>query len=319
MITLDDIQQAERTTRPYVRKTPLEASPGLGEVTGGGAWLKLENLQVTGSFKPRGPFNRLQAMSEAERKAGVVAATAGNHGVGLSYAGMLLGIPVHIHIAKTADPDKLKLLQRHGAMLHFADSYDEAHFNSIDMAEKLGLLRVSPYNDPWVVASDGVVGIEILEKLPDVDLVIVPVGGGGLLAGISLAVKSGNPRTEVWGVEAAISPTFNTWFREKKVVPVKTADSIAEGLAGYVEPDVITWPVIREQVTRMTAVSDAELTGAMRWMVTEHRMIVEPSGAAAIAAALRAGPELKGRRVVVVVSGGNVAWSRFLQLVENRA
>jgi threonine dehydratase len=319
MISLDDIQQAERATRPYVRKTPLEASPAMEEATGARTWLKLENLQVTGSFKPRGPFNRLQAMTEAERKAGVVAATAGNHGVGLSYAGMLLGVPVHIHIAKTADKDKLKLLHRHGAMLHFAESYDEAHFNSIDMASTLGLLRVSPYNDPWVVASDGVVGLEILEKQPDVDLVIVPVGGGGLLAGISLAIKSGNPKAEVWGVEAAVSPTFNTWFREKRVVPVKTADSIGEGLSGYVEPDVITWPIIRDRVTRMIAVSDAELVSAMRWMVTEHRMIVEPSGAAAVAAALRAGRDLEGRRVVAVVSGGNVAWSRFLQLVENRA
>jgi threonine dehydratase len=316
MLNVEDIEKARDVTRGHIRETPLEPSSAMSEVTGADVYLKLENLQVTGSFKARGSFNRLLAMSVEERKRGVVAATAGNHGVGLSYAGMRLGIPVHVHISEHADPDKLRLLRRHGAVLHFAHSYNEAHINGIAMAKSSGLPFISAYNDPWVVASDGVVGLEILEVLESVDLVIVPVGGGGLLAGIALAAQGRVPGLELWGVEAAVSPTISTWFRERKVVPVEQHDSVADGLAGHVDPDTLTWPIIRDRVTRMTVAGESELINAMRWMVAEHRLIIEPSAASGIAAVLKAGPELKGRRVAVVVSGGNVAWSRFLQLVE---
>ena len=224
MLNVEDIEKARDVTRGHIRQTPLEPSPVMSEVTGADVHLKLENLQVTGSFKPRGSFNRLLAMSVEERHRGVVAATAGNHGVGLSYAGMRLGIPVHVHISEHADPDKLKLLRRHGAVLHFAQSYDEAHLNGIEMATSSGLPFISAYNDPWVVASDGVVGLEILDVLESVDLIIVPVGGGGLLAGIALAAQGRVPGLELWGVEAAVSPTINTWFRERKVVPVEQHD-----------------------------------------------------------------------------------------------
>jgi threonine dehydratase len=316
MLTVEDVEKARDATRGHIRQTPLEHSPAMGDVTGADVHLKLENLQLTGSFKPRGSFNRLLAMSREERNRGVVAATAGNHGVGLSYVGMRLGIPVHVHISEHADPDKLKLLRRHGAVLHLAPSYDQAHIHGIEMAEASGLPFISAYNDPWVIASDGVVGLEILDDLNFVDLVIVPVGGGGLLAGIALAVQGRVPRLELWGVEAAVSPTITTWFRERKVVPVEQHDSVAEGLAGHVDPDTISWPIIRDRVTRMMVAGEQELIDAMRWMVTEHRLIIEPSAAAGIAAALKAGPELKGRRVAVVVSGGNVAWASFQRLVE---
>jgi threonine dehydratase len=316
MLSVEDIEKARDATRDYVRQTPLEPSPAMGDVTGADVHLKLENLQVTGSFKPRGPFNRLLAMSVEERKRGVVAATAGNHGVGLSYAGMRLGIPVHVHISEHADAEKLRLLRRHGAVLHFAQSYDEAHFNGIEMSKSSGLPFISPYNDPWVIASDGVVGLEILDVLESVDLVVVPVGGGGLLAGIALAMQGRVPGLELWGVEAAASPTINTWFRERRTVPVELNDSVADGLAGFVDPDTLTWPIIRDRVTRMTVAGESKLIDAMRWMVAEHRLVIEPSAAAGLAAVLEAGPELKGRRVAVVVSGGNVAWPRFLQLVE---
>lgn len=315
MVTYDDILRAKQAIAPHVRHTPVEHSPALGDRTGATVHLKLENLQMTGSFKPRGPFNRLLAMSREERKKGVVAATAGNHGVGLSYAGMRLDVPVHIHIAEHADQDKLDMLRRHGATLHFASSYDQAHFNGLEMAKASGLPFVSPYNDPWVIAADGVVGLEIMDDLDDVDLVIVPVGGGGLIAGIALAMRQRFSNLEIWGVEAANSPTFNAWFRAREVVPVSLEESIGEGLAGYVDPDTLTWPIIRDHVSQMQVASETELVEAMRWMVTRHRFIVEPSGVAAVAAALHAGQRLRGRRVAVVISGGNVAWARFLRLV----
>jgi threonine dehydratase len=316
MVSLDDITNARRTTAGLVRHTPLQHAPDLSRRTGADVFLKLENLQVTGSFKARGPSNKLQHLPPAERKRGVVAATAGNHGIGLSHAGRRLGIPVHIHIPESADRDKLEMLQDNGAILHFAADFEAAHFAALQMAESDGLTLVSAYSDPHVIASNGVVGLEILDDQPDIDLVIVPVGGGGLAAGIGLVMKAGARPIEVWGVEAANSPSFNTWFATGMPARVPLKDSIAEGLAGYIEPETLTWPLLRKNVDLMTTVSEQELVEGMRWMVTRQRMIVEPSGVAAIAIVLREGSRLKGRRVAAVVSGGNVAWARFLALVE---
>lgn len=316
MITLDDVRQAQGVTRPHLRHTPLEPSFELSRLTGAQVFLKLENLQVTGSFKPRGPFNKLPTLTADQRRRGVVAATAGNHGVGLSYAGQRLGVPVHVHIARSADPDKLEMLRRQGATLHFAGSFEESYFNALRMAESDGLTVVSAYSDPYVIASDGVIGLEIHQDLADVDLAVVPVGGGGLVSGISLALRSINPSIRIWGVEAAKSPTFNTWLKTGTPGPVPVEDSIAEGLAGYVEPETLTWPVIKSFVTEMRAVSEEDLVAAMRFMIHHHRMIIEPSGAGAVAAVLAAGPALRGMRVAVVVSGGNVSWDRFRRLVD---
>lgn len=315
MVSLDDVYKAQRTTAGLVRHTPLQHSAGLSRRTGADVFLKLENLQVTGSFKPRGPSNKLQHLTPQERKRGVVAATAGNHGIGLSHAGRRLGVPVHIHIAESADPDKLEMLRDNGAILHFAADFEAAHFSALKMADSDGLTLVSAYSDPHVIASDGVVGLEILDDQPDVDLVIVPVGGGGLAAGISLVMKAGARPIEVWGVEAANSPSFTTWFATGTPARIPLEDSIAEGLAGYIEPETMTWPLLRKNVDRMTVASEQELVEGMQWMVTKQRMIIEPSGAAAIATILREGKRLQGRRVAGVVSGGNIAWERFLRLL----
>jgi len=316
MVSLDDVNTAQRMTAGLVRHTPLQFSSALSRHTGADVFLKLESQQVTGSFKPRGPSNKLQYLSAAERKRGVVAATAGNHGIGLSHAGRRLSVPVHIHIAESADQDKLEMLRDNGAILHFAPDFEAAHFNALEMANRDGLTLVSAYSDPHVIASDGVVGLEILADQPDIDLVIVPVGGGGLVAGISLVMKAGTRPIETWGVEAANSPTFNTWFRTGTPGRVPLKDSIAEGLAGYIEPETMTWPIMRKNVDRMKVAAEDELVEGMRWMVRKHRTIIEPSGASAVACLLRKGKRLAGRRVVAVVSGSNVAWPRFLKLVE---
>lgn len=315
MVSLDDVNNARRKTAGLVRHTPLQHVPDLSRRTGAEVFLKLENLQVTGSFKARGPSNKLQTLTPQERKRGVVAATAGNHGIGLSHAGRRLGVPVHIHIAESADRDKLQMLRDNAATLHFARDFEEAHFNALKMAETDGLTLASAYSDPDVIASNGVVGLEILDDEPDVDLVIVPVGGGGLAAGVSLVMKAGTAPIEVRGVEAANSPSFNTWFATGKPARIPLQDSIAEGLAGYIEPETLTWPLLQKNVNQMMVASEEELVEGMRWMVTQQRMILEASGAAAIAAILREGHRLKGRRVVGVISGGNIAWERFLRLL----
>jgi threonine dehydratase len=316
MLSLADVERARVATRPFVRHTPLEYSPDLSRLSGARVYLKLENLQVTGAFKPRGPFNRLQALTPEEKTRGVVAATAGNHGVGLSCAGQRLGIPVHVHIPASADPGKLEKLGYYGATLHFAKSFEAAHWNALRMADADGLVVVSAYNDEWVVASDGVIGLEILDDLPEVDTIVVPVGGGGLAGGIGMAIKSRHPAVALWGVEAAQSPSFNTWMKNGVPGPVRLEDSIAEGLAGFIEPETITWPLVRAYVNRMLTATEEELIEAMRWMVTKHGLIIEASGAAAIAAVLKEPETLRGRRVAVLISGGNISWERFVALLK---
>ena len=314
-LTLTEFQDARVHARPWLRRTPLEHSRSLGQVSGAEAHLKLENLQLTGSFKLRGPLNRLRFLSPAEREQGVVAATVGNHGLGLCHAGGLLEVPVHICLPRSADASKVARLREYGAHLHFTDSFEAAHHLAVELAARDGLTFVSAYSDPAVIAGDGVIGLEVLDDLADPDLLIVPCGGGGLVAGIAFAMKALRPATQVWLVEAATSPTFNTWLRTGTPGPVPLTDSIAEGLAGYVEPETLTWPLIRSHVDRGCTVTDDELTAAMRWMLEEHGFVVEPSGAAAVAVLRRGLPELRGKKVVVVVSGGNVARERFLSLV----
>ena len=319
MISLDDVRNAQQQATGVLRRTPLDPSPALGAQAGAELYLKLENLQVTGSFKPRGPVNRLLRLTEAERRQGVVAATAGNHGLGLAWAGRRLEVAVTVCLPRSADRGKIRRLQDHGADLRFVESFKAAHELALELAERDGLTFVSAYNDPDVIAADGVVGLEIMEDLPGADLVIVPAGGGGLVSGIGTAVKSLRPSASVWLVESANSPTLSTWFRAGEAGPVEIRDSIAEGLAGFVEPETRTWPIIRQRVDRAETVTEDELVGAMRWLVEYHGWIVEPSGAAAVALALRETAALRGRRVAVVISGGNVAWERFITLVEPAA
>ena len=211
------------------------------------------------------------------------------------------------------------MLRDLGAMLHFAADFEEAHFHALRMAEADGRMLVSAYSDPAVIASNGVIGLEILEDQPDIDLVIVPVGGGGLAAGISTVMKYGSRSIEVWGVEAARSPSFTTWVKTGTPDKIPLQDSIAEGLAGYIEPDTVTWPHIQQNVDQMLTVEEAEFVTGMRWMVTQHRTIIEPSAAASLAVLLRENSGVRGRRVAAVISGGNIAWPRFLQLVQPSA
>ncbi len=315
MLSLQDIYAARRLTAPWVRHTPLERSAALEVECGGPVFLKLENQQVTGSFKARGPICRLQRMAPDERRRGVVAPTAGNHGAGLSRAGRVLGVPVHLHVIRNADPGKMAMLREHGAVIHLHEDYEAAHRSAVAQAESEGLVYVSPYSHPDIIAADGVVALELLQDLPDLEVVAVPVGGGGLAAGIALALKAANPAIEVWGVESAASPTFTTWREAGRPVTVTIEPGMAEGLVGYVEPETLTWPLLRRHLDRMLTVSDAELLDTMRLLLDGHRQVAEPSGAAGAAALRRESASLRGRRAVAVVSGGNISWGRLKRLL----
>lgn len=316
VVGAEDVLRAARRIGPYVRHTPLEASPLLA-ARGGAAWagLKLESLQVTGSFKPRGAFHKLLSLDDAARRRGAVAPTAGNHGLGLARAGAVLGVPVRIFLPEAADVSKVARLRADGAEVSFFPDIEAARLAALAMADADGFAFVSAYNDAVVVAGQGTVGIELLADDPDVDLVVVCVGGGGLIAGVGTIAKALNPRVEVWGAQAEESPTFARWHARGATHAVELRPSIAEGLSGYIEPEVITWPVVRRVVDRMVTVSERALVDAMRWLFDAHQLVAEPSGVAALAAVLGAEPGvLDGRRVAVVVTGRNVAGARYRAL-----
>jgi threonine dehydratase len=315
-VTAQNIFQARERIRPFVRKTPLEYSPRLSRLANAEVFLKMENWQHSGSFKPRGSFNRLLKMSDAERAKGIVAPTAGNHGVGLSFAAKQLGVTANIFLPKTADTSKLKMLEDNGAKVTFFENTETARNNARQMAKAEGMTFLSAYNDASMIEGGGTIAVEILEDLPNVDLALVCVGGGGLIAGIGTMLKAVNPKIEVVGFQTENSPQMKRSFEAGKSVAIEHKTSIAEGISGEFELDNMTFPIIRKVVDRIETVSDEEIINAMRWMFENHQIIAEPSGVPCIAYLLRQPKEVAGRKIMLTISGRNVSSAKFLEFIE---
>ncbi len=298
------------------RRTPLEVSHVLSQIIGGDVRIKMENLQHTGSFKFRGALNVMSLLTDDERKSGVIAPTAGNHGLGLSAAGKVEGVPVHIYLPRAADPSKVAAMTANGARITYFDDIEDARLAALAKAEESGLKFVSAYNEPAMVNAAGTVGLEILEDMPDVDVILACTGGGGLVSGIATIAQSLAPKTEVWGVQSENSPTFAEWLKADRAAPLDLKPSIAEGISGTIEPETITFPLIQERVARMATISEAEIAEAMLWMLEHHAHVIEPSGAAGVAGALRYKADLKNKKVAVVVTGRNVAASRYRSILD---
>lgn len=314
-VTLKDIYAASGRIKSTVCKTPLEPSHSLSALVGTEVRLKMENLQHTGSFKLRGAANVLASLNADQRRAGVIAPTAGNHGLGLACAGHAAGIPVSIFLPFSADPIKVSAMKSYGAQVTFFDDIEDARQEAIVAAQQSGATFVSAYNNQQMIAGGGTVGLEIMEDWPDADVILVNIGGGGLASGIATAIKGINSAAEVWAVQSEASPTFARWKEAGEAIPVEISSSIAEGISGYIEPEAMTWPLIRDRVDRVLLVSEAEIKAAMLLMLNLHSHVVEPSGVPAVAAAIRYAKELSGRKVVCVVSGRNISGSRYLKLV----
>lgn len=314
-VTLKDIYAASGRIKSTVCKTPLEPSHSLSALVGTEVRLKMENLQHTGSFKLRGAANVLASLNADQRRAGVIAPTAGNHGLGLACAGHAAGIPVSIFLPFSADPIKVSAMKSYGAQVTFFDDIEDARQEAIVAAQQSGATFVSAYNNQQMIAGGGTVGLEIMEDWPDADVILVNIGGGGLASGIATAIKGINPAAEVWAVQSEASPTFACWKEAGEAIPVEISSSIAEGISGYIEPEAMTWPLIRDRVDRVLLVLEAEIKSAMLLMLNLHSHVVEPSGVPAVAAAIRYAKELSGRKVVCVVSGRNISGSRYLKLV----
>lgn len=315
VISLQEIQHARKAVAPFVRCTPLARSQFLSELCDGDVWLKLENLQITNSFKPRGAFNRLLRLS-AKEKVGIVTASAGNHGQAVAYAVQKLKFPARIVVPETTPKIKIDGIRKYGAdLVLFGGTYDEAEQKAKELALKDGWAYISPYNDALTIAGHGTVGLEIIEALPNVDAVIVPVGGGGLVSGVSIAVKSVKPSVRIIGVQSEASPAMYESLRVGRIIETKMTETIAEGLSGGIEKDAITFKIIQEHVDEILLVREETIRRAVYLLWTRERQVAEGSGAAAIAPIMENKSVFAGKTVVAVVTGGNIDAKLFQSIV----
>ncbi|MGH3735336.1 MAG: threonine ammonia-lyase [Micromonosporaceae bacterium] len=298
---------------PYLRRTAVEYSAAASHTVGAEVWLKHEQQQVTGSFKPRGSLTKLTAMTQPERVRGVVAPSAGNHGLGTAYAAARMGATARIYLPEQTDPIKLTALSNLGARVSMFEDIETARLAALFDADKHGWAYASAYNDRHMVIGAAMLGGELAEELPDFDVLLVPIGGGGLAAGIAVALAG--LRTQVWAVATEESPTWINWLKAGHAGDVTLAPSIAEGLSGPIEPNTLTFPLVRDLVPRVLGVDDAQIGHAVAWLAATHQQIVEPSGAAALAAALSAPEELAGARVGVILTGRNIGFDRYRALL----
>jgi len=305
---------ARHRLAPHLRPTPLRRSDWLSRETGGDVHLKLESLQPTGSFKIRGALNfAIQHAARAPQEP-IVTCSAGNHGRALAYAASTLGLRAIIHAPETAPAAKLDAIRRLGAELRLARDYDEAEHAAKRHAADAGLPFLSPFSHPDIVAGAGTTALEILDGRPETDLVVVPVGGGGLVCGVGVAAKAAGG-IEVAGVEVEASHPFTTGLAAGRIVPIEVGPSLADGLVGNLDPDTITFDLAREVVDRFVLASEADLARGIRGLLAEEHLVAEGAGIAGIAALLGKRLDIRGRSVVVIVSGANIDLGRLVEVV----
>jgi len=308
---------AREAIAPFVKATPTVRSSFLSSFCGCNVFLKLENQQVTGSFKPRGVFNKLLHLTTDERKSGVVTASAGNHGQAVAYAAQQLGFSATVVLPEGMPRVKVEGIRSYGAEVVICGRFfDEAEEKAKELATSSGRVFVSAYNDALVVAGHGTLGLEVLEEVPKVSAVIVPVGGGGLIAGV-VAEKTVKPGLRVFGVQSEASPVMRDSLRAGRIVDLQNphAVTIAEGLFGGLEKDAITFEIVRDCVDDVFVVKESSLRRAVRLLWDEEHQRVEGSGAAGVALLLENKGLFAGETVVAVVTGGNIDESLFRSIV----
>jgi threonine dehydratase len=309
-MTLADIVAARARIAPLVRRTPLVPSAWLSARTGTDVRLKLESVQVTNSFKARGALNATAVYLDRHRgmrepAAPIVTASAGNHGRAMAYAAGRSGLRLVVYVPRAAPRAKLDYIARHGADLRLAESYEDAERLAKAWAEDHSATYISPYNHPDVVAGAGTVGVEILDEWPEVETIVVPVGGGGLVSGIAIAARASSGHVEVVGVETECSPAFHEALKAGHPVDVEVRQTLADGLAGNMDPETITFEYVRRLVDWCAVAPESAIADAIRGLAIADHVIAEGAGATA-AAGLLAGVHTAGRCVAVVISGSNI-------------
>lgn len=311
------IERAARRLRDVVHYIPVGISQTFSAMSGAELSLKYENQQKTGSFKVRGAYNKLAALAErGEKLSAVVASSAGNHAQGVAFAASSLGITAKIVMPRNAPLAKVSATEGYGAhvVLH-GDCYDDAYQKAIEIVEEEGAVFIHPFDDEDIIAGQGTVGLEILKDVPTVDAVLVPAGGGGLLAGVACCIKEINPRIQVIGVQAEGADAIVRCFHQGKHIATDTAFTIADGIAVKC-PGTITTGMISRYADDMVTVTDEEIASAILLLIERTKQVVEPAGAVTVAAAIGGKLSIAGKKVVCILSGGNIDVSFIQKIVE---
>jgi threonine dehydratase len=315
-VTLSAIQEARRRIVNVAYRTPLYFSPRLSELTNAQVYLKLESYQPIRVFKIRGAANKILKLSPEERKRGLVAASSGNHGLAVSYLAKLTDCKATIVVPTSAVEEKVRAIEEYGAtVVKHGLFHDERLSRALEIQKAAGAVLIQPFDDVDVIAGQGTIGLEISEDMPDVNTVIVPIGGGGLISGIATALKSLKPSVRVIGVEPEKAPKMSQSIKNGKITGLSDTSSIADGLIAR-EPGVITFELVKQNVDNIVLVSEEQIEKAVFTVMRECHLVIEPSAAAAVAGLLEKAHPKSGEKVAVVVSGANVSLKTLAAIIE---
>lgn len=312
----EEISIARERMKGIVHITPLDYSKTFSTLSQNDVFLKLENMQKTGSFKVRGAYNKVFSLSDEELKKGVIAASAGNHAQGVAYASQNLNVPCTIVMPKGAPISKVQATMGYGAkVVQEGKNFDESLAYAIQLQEETKATFIHAFDDEAIITGQGTVGLEIVEQLPDVDAIIVPIGGGGLIAGIALAVKEKNPNVKIYGVQAKACPSMKKSIMNNKLIAVEAAPTMADGIA-VGKPGTLTFDIVHKYVEDILLVDEMEIARTMLMLLERNKLMVEGSGAASLAALLYNKIPMTNKKVVPVLSGGNVDMNFISRIIE---
>jgi threonine dehydratase len=316
IVNVKDIYQAKANLAGVINQTPLQNSITFSNMSGNEIFMKAENLQKTGSFKVRGAYNKVANLTEEEKSKGVVAFSAGNHGAGTAYAAQKLGISASVVMPESPVQSKKNAIVQYGAKAIEYGTDSIAMFNkALEIHQEEGKVMIHPFDDPHIIAGQGTIGLEILEELPDADAVIVPVSGGGLISGVAAALKEIKPTIKVIGVNTEGATAMYSSLQNGRVTEVDKVNTIADGLMAK-KPGELTFAHTQRYVDDLVLVSESQIAECVSLMAERTKLVVEPSGAAAMAALLNGNTNLRGKKVVVLVSGGNISFDLYHQLIK---
>ena len=304
MLSLDSVYRASYALKEVIRKTDVIHAPKL--CPGTELYLKTENLQITGSFKVRGSYYKMSRLSDEEKARGVIACSAGNHAQGVALAAKKNGIKAVICLPDGAPISKIEATKSYGAEVCLVEGvYDDAYRKALALRDEMGYSFIHPFDDEDVIAGQGTIGLELIEQLPNLDAVIVPIGGGGLISGVAYTVKTLCPHVKVYGVQAAGAPSMRNSLADGEIEELKNVSTIADGIA-VKKPGSLTYELCKKYVDEVVTVSDDEISAAILALMEQHKLVAEGAGAVAVAAAMFHKVDLTGKKTVCLLSGGNI-------------
>jgi len=316
MLSALDIIKAHNKIKHYLNETPIEHSRFYSRECDGNVYFKCEHQQITGAFKTRGALHALMNLKPEEKIRGITAVSAGNHALGIAYASEILGIDTTIILPKNASTAKIEALKHYNVNLEFfGKDYDEAEITARNLEKETGKPLISGYNNLNVIAGQGTIGVEILNQLPDVDIVITPVGGGGLLAGVSAFLKNLKPAMQVMGVQTDTSPVMHESFKAGKITAMEIRNTIADGLAGLIEPGAISFDIVKKYADDVLLVTEEETRKAVVNFLEKHHQVIEGSAAVIPAAFLKYRHLFKDKKAVGVLTGRNISFELLKTLL----